>query len=179
MSPTLRPLAAVAILTLLGAGCSNAPAPIAGNGSNITSNNAGGVHAQAVKFAECMRTNGVSAFPDPPASGSFTIDGVVNGSSLNPNSAAFQQALNTCHDLEPPGFTGPTRTPAQQSAALKFAQCVRAHGVTDFPDPAIGDPLVDTRRIPSAATATGRSELGAAMQKCRQFAAAAGVSGGR
>ena len=52
---------------------------------------------------------------------------------------------------------GSKRSPQQQQAALKFAQCIRANGVPDFPDPTPNGPLVDTNRIPSAA-ATGRDE---------------------
>ncbi len=59
-----------------------------------------------MKFAECMRANGVSAFPDPDASGAFTIDAVVNGSSLDPSSAAWKRAIGACKNLEPPGFMG-------------------------------------------------------------------------
>jgi len=51
--------------------------------------------AKAVKFAECMRANGVGAFPDPDASGALTIDAVANGSSLDTGSAAFKQAVST------------------------------------------------------------------------------------
>jgi hypothetical protein len=121
---------------------------------------------KAVKFAECMRTNGVTGFPDPAASGSFTIDGVVNGSSLDPNSAAFKHALTACRSLEPQGFTGAKVTSQQLAARLKFAQCVRDNGVPDFPDPTQNGPLVDTNRIPSAATPGGMSSLNAAMHKC-------------
>ena len=59
-----------------------------------------------MKFAECMRDNGVSEFPDPDASGELTIDGVVNGSSLDPSTAAWKKAIGACKDLQPPGFTG-------------------------------------------------------------------------
>jgi hypothetical protein len=158
------------------AGCGHGAA-----GTGSSSNATGGTEStgptleKAVKFAECMRANGVSAFPDPGASGSFTIDGVVNGSSLNPNSAAFEQALGACKDLEPPGFTGAKATPEQRAARLEFAQCVRENGVSDFPDPTPNGPLVDTNRIPSAATTGGMSMLKTAMQKCGQYASAAGV----
>ena len=108
-----------------------------------------------MKFAECMRANGVSAFPDPDASGALTIDAVANGSSLDTNSAAFEQALSACKDLEPPGFTGNKGTPEQRRRALAFAQCIRDNGVRDFPDPSKTSPLVDTNRIPSAATPGG------------------------
>jgi len=175
MSRTPRPVAAlatIAMVALIGACGSNAPVKTgAGNpAANV---------AQAVKFAQCMRANGVSQFPDPDASGALTIDGVVNGTSLDPNSATFQQAISACKDLEPPGFMGNTRSAQQQEAALKFAQCMRDNGVPDFPDPTANGPLIDTTRIPSMAGKNPRSDPGfsAALQKCRGFAAAAGVSG--
>jgi hypothetical protein len=173
MFRTLRPLAALAVIALVCAGCSNAPT------QTSTSDNAATNHEQAMKFAQCMRDNGVSQFPDPDASGALTIEDVVNGSSVDPNSATFQQALSACRDLEPAGFTGQKRSAQQQQAALKFAQCIRDNGVKDFPDPTPDEPLIDTNRIPSAATDGGMSILHAAMQKCRGSAAAAGVTGGQ
>lgn len=74
-----------------------------------------------VTFAECMRANGVSAFPDPNASGELTIDGIANGSSVDTSSAAFEQALSACKDLEPPGFTGAKVTPQQRTARTRAA----------------------------------------------------------
>jgi hypothetical protein len=175
-----RPLAAfaiVALISVIGAGCSNAPAGTATG--NSAGNTAAATHEQAEQFATCMRANGVREFPDPNASGELTIDAIANGSSLDTNSAAFKQAISACKDLEPPGFTGDKRSPEQQKAALTFAQCIRDNGVPDFPDPTPDGPLVDTNRIPSAARSGGLSILNAAMQKCRDFAAAAGVTGGR
>ncbi len=100
---------------------------------------------------------------------------IANGTSLDTSSPTFTQALNACKSLEPAGFEGGTRSTQQQAAALKFAQCIRANGVSDFPDPATGQPLVDTNRIPSASTSSGMSILNAAMQKCSAFGAAAGA----
>jgi hypothetical protein len=57
-------------------------------------------------------------------------------------------------------------TQTQLSAALKFAQCVREHGVPDFPDPVNGQPLIDTERIPSANKPGGMTILNAATNKC-------------
>jgi hypothetical protein len=172
MSNTLRPLAAlamVAMVAVISAGCG---ATVSSGGNSTAS-----AHETSVKFAECMRANGVSAFPDPDATGVLTIDAVANSSSLDTSSAAFEQALSACEDLEPPGFTGHERNAQEQEGALKFAQCIRDNGVKDFPDPVKGEPLVDTNRIPSAATTGGMSTLNAAMQKCRDFAAPAGVTG--
>ena len=153
---------------------SSAPTP-SGSGANNTAANA----QKAVKFAECMRSNGVSEFPDPGASGKLTIDGVVNGSSLDPSAPAFKQAISACKDLEPAGFMGQKATPQQMNARLKFAQCMRDTGVKDFPDPTPNGPLIDTNRIPSLAGKDPRSDpgLNASMHKCRAFAAAAGVVG--
>ena len=169
----LTALALIAMVVLISACGSSAPAGTStgSSGANDTAANA----QKAVKFAECMRSNGVSDFPDPGASGKFTIDEIANGSSLDTSTPAFTQAISACKDLEPAGFMGSARSPQQMQAALKFAQCIRANGVPDFPDPANGQPLVDTNRIPSAAEPGGMSILKAAMQKCSDVAAAAGV----
>jgi hypothetical protein len=171
----LAGLTLVAIAALIGGCGSSAPAP-AEAGTRGGNNDPPAGAQKAVKFAECMRRNGVSQFPDPDASGKLTIDAVANGSSLDTTSPAFTQAISACKDLEPAGFTGSKRSSEQQQAALKFAQCIRQNGVTDFPDPTPNGPLVDTNRIPSSATSSGMSILHAAMQKCGGAAAAAGVT---
>jgi hypothetical protein len=142
-------VAVIAMIAFVGACGSRAPAATStgGTGPGNTASNVG----QGVKFSQCMRANGVSAFPDPDASGLLTIDGVVNGSSLNPNAPAFQRALGACKNLEPSGFMGTGRTAQQQEAALKFAQCMRANGVSDFADPTPDGPLINVngaRSIP-------------------------------
>lgn len=120
---------------------------------------------KAVKFSECMRTNGVSDFPDPNASGGFPSYGV----SVSP--AVWKTAVAACKALQPPGTLSAKLSPAQESAALKFAQCIRENGVPDFPDPVNGQPLVDTTRIPSANRPGGMTILNAATHKCGHFVA--------
>lgn len=165
-------LAMTAMVALIsGCGSSTPSTANQAGSSNSTVAKAG----KAERFASCMRKNGVSQFPDPPASGNFTIDEVANGSGLNPNSPSFTQAIAACKGLEPAGFNGTKRTTQQQSAALKFAQCMRTNGVSDFPDPVSGQPLVDTNNIPSTNQPGGMSALRAAMQKCSSLSAAAGV----
>jgi hypothetical protein len=175
MRRTLRPLAALALVALLSAGCSNAAARTGTSSSGGTTNATD--RDQALKFAECMRRNGVREFPDPDASGTLTIDGVANRSSLDTSSAAFKQAIAACRDLQPAGFTGHKRTAQEQENALKFAQCIRDNGVKDFPDPAPDGPLVDTSRMPGNPAARSIPGLQAAMQKCRDLAANAGAVG--
>jgi hypothetical protein len=158
MNRKLWPLTALALIALIGVGCGGNDS----GGGKTTAANQG----KAVKFAQCMRENGVSEFPDPDASGNLTIDQIANGSSLDTSTAAFKQAISACRDLEPPGFTGGKRSPEQQKAALKFAQCIRDNGVKDFPDPTPDGPLVDTSRMPGSPGARSIPGLQTAMEKC-------------
>jgi hypothetical protein len=150
--------AALAVVALIGAGCgANAPSEtVAANNTNKIATG----QDKAVKFAECIREHGVPHFPDPDAKGGF-----VFGIDVSP--AVWQKAVNACKGLQPPGALSGKRSPKQQSAALTFADCIRAHGVKDFPDPVNGDPLVDTTKIPSTDAPGGMTILNAAMRKCR------------
>jgi hypothetical protein len=171
MSRKLWPLAALATVALIGAGCSNGSAENgntgtgsgSGSGSASSTGTGGTKNAtdqdKAVKFAQCMRANGVPDFPDANAKGQF-----VYGVSVSP--AVWTKAVDACKDLQPPGTLSAKRSPKQQSASLRFAECIRENGVKDFPDPANGEPLVDTTRIPSANRPGGMTILNAAMEKC-------------
>lgn len=89
--------------------------------------------ASGIKFADCMRSHGVPNFPDPSSGGGIQIS---SSSGINPQSPAFQSAQNACSKLMPGG--GPLKGPASESrklAMLKLSQCMRAHGLTTFPDP--------------------------------------------
>ena len=169
MSRRLWPLAALATVALIGAGCSNDSAENgntgAGADSSATTTSSGAdkkltARDKAVKFAECIRAHGVSDFPDPNAKNQFEY-----GVSVSPS--VWKQATTACKDLQPPGTLSAKRTSKQQSAALRFAQCIRDNGVKDFPDPVNGEPLVDTYKIPSSNQPGGMTILNAAIQKCR------------
>ncbi len=160
------------MVALIGAGCSSGSAE---NGSAGTGNSRGNENGTkrdgAVRFADCMRENGVSEFPDPNAGGDQEIGAGMK--SLETSSAAWKNAIGACKDLRPPGLLGGKASPQEMSARLEFAQCMRDNGVEDFPDPTADGPLIDTRRIPSAA---GRGALSipgfqAAMEKCRDVMA--------
>jgi hypothetical protein len=104
--------------------------PGGGQGSGLSL--ADGNATQALAFSQCMRAHGVADFPDPNANGQTQISGGPN-SDLSPNNPTFEKAQNACQSKLP------TPTPAQQAQALqnalKMSQCMRAHGITDFPDP--------------------------------------------
>jgi hypothetical protein len=183
MRRTLRPQAAVgmaAMLAVIAAGCGGAQTS---NGttaaaSTNTSASTTAVHTgaathtttttareRAVRFSECLRAHGVSDFPDPNASGQFPSYGV----SVMP--AVWTSATSACKSLQPPGSLSAHLTSTQLSAALEFAQCVRAHGVPDFPDPVNGQPLIDTTKISSANKPGGMNILNAATHTCGHFIA--------
>jgi hypothetical protein len=122
--------AALACLALLAAACSS-PAKT-GTGAGPAGGSAR--HSELV-YSQCMRAHGITDFPDPSAQGGIDLNGGP-GSDLNPSSPQFKAANNACKSLLPPQRA---MSPAQQAAAraqaLKYSKCMRAHGISDFPDP--------------------------------------------
>jgi hypothetical protein len=161
-----QPLGGLALAALIAviSGCgSTAPTSPAGNAATARSVTRGTPVAtkqeKAVRFAECVRVHGVPHFPDPDTSGSFNF-------GVDVSEQVFASAVNACKALEPPGALSSKRSYEQQSAALRFAACVRANGVPDFPDPVNGQPVIDTYRIPSSNRPGGMSILNAATRRC-------------
>ncbi len=79
-----------------------------------------------------MRAHGVPDFPDPVqgANGLVSLGGV---GLISPQAQAAREA---CRSLALAGQVGPqTVSLAQQEAFLRWASCIRASGVPDFPDP--------------------------------------------
>jgi hypothetical protein len=114
--------------------------PLAACGSSAGSKSAGGgsrSYASFLRFATCMRAHGVPGFPDPSPGGGGVHIGPNTG--INPQSPAVQSAFVTCKKQLPGG--GPKTTQLTESMklrALRFARCMRAHGVPNFPDPGSG-----------------------------------------
>ena len=153
---------------LMGAGCSNGASDSSTAGSRDSTTTTLDLHEQGVRYADCMRQNGVPDFPDPKASGEFPPYGV----SVTPE--VWTRTVLACEDLQPPGVDySSERTQQEQSAALRFAQCIRDNGVPDFPDPVQGEPLVDTYKIPSSDTEAGLAILDAALETCGDLVEAA------
>jgi hypothetical protein len=146
----------VALIGLIGAGCGSHPAAQTATpaAKQLTA------QEKLVKLAECIRAHGVPHFPDPDPKGDFAF-----GIDVSP--AVWRRATGACKALTPPGTFSGKRSPKQQSDALRFAGCVRKHGVKDFPDPVNGDPLIDTTKIPSSNAPGGMTALNAATHACR------------
>jgi hypothetical protein len=86
-----------------------------------------------------MRIHGVPNFPDPSSRGGVPKSAVI--AALNAVSGSqSQHAQNACSHLLPAGGSlsgqpNPTVTLEQEQYYLKAAACMRAHGITNFPDP--------------------------------------------
>jgi hypothetical protein len=136
---TLAAAAAAAAIAVLATACGGSAAPSAGVPS----------YAQEIALVGCMRSHGVPNFPDPNASGGYSL--TPNGSlvgangSVDINSSQAQTAYGDCRHLLP---GGPTISQLEQDVQqeqqaqaqalpleLKYSQCMRSHGVPNFPSP--------------------------------------------
>lgn len=120
----------VAATLPLAAACGGSPAPTQGQSSKTPAQ-------QAFAYARCIRAHGVPAFPDPQVvttPGSVGIrQAVPAGAGLSP---AFTAAQKACRGIMPaPGKGGGGDHGPGKPVLLAFAHCLRAHGMTGFPDP--------------------------------------------
>jgi hypothetical protein len=129
---TLRPLAAALLAaSVLGlaacGGDEETPASAASNASDDDK-----VREAQVKFAECMRENGVD-MPDPQAGGKQTFK-VGGDSGISPEE--FEEASKACEKYQQairPNLSEEEKTEMKEQA-LEHSRCMREHGI-DMPDP--------------------------------------------
>jgi hypothetical protein len=105
-----------------------------------------------------MRTHGVPAYPDPNSSGQLPKIVPDQVSELGVTQAQFTAAGTACQALWP--YQAPTQAQEEQQLVndLKFARCMRSHGLPNFPDP-ITDP-----KSGEAEFVLSTSKLGASPQ---------------
>ena len=149
---THSPTRGVATLT---AAASTGPSPTAATATH-----------DAMKFAQCMRAQGVPDFPDPVNGGFHITSGP--GSDLDPGSPQFAAANTACKAFSPEDqAAGGTVDPQLQAKALAHAACIRSHGVPSYPDPVfVGGSIRETVRAGSGADPS--SPLFVAAQKACQ-----------
>ena len=145
--PTARTAAAIiaaAGLALLAAACSSgSPSSTGSSGSPDPGGSAN--HPSAVAFASCMRSHGVPNFPDPSGSGALPK---TSPQRLKVSSSQFQTAQGACQHLLPSIVTNSALQQCEAAgiciraemqlmlnAGLRFAACMRSHGLPKWPDP--------------------------------------------
>ncbi|HKO26692.1 MAG TPA: hypothetical protein VJU80_04480 [Solirubrobacteraceae bacterium] len=118
---------------------------VAGCGANKPTGSTGGSSAKnpaasAYAYSRCMRSHGVSNFPDPKVSVSAGHSSV--GIAVNPSitgSPKFGSAQKACQGILGGPAMSQSQMRAQQQAhariLLAFARCLRMNHVGDFPDP--------------------------------------------
>ena len=140
--------AAVAIIATAGLAL-----PVAASGSSQSTNT-----QKALAYSRCMRSHGVPSYPDPTSSGV-----IPKVSSEELNSPQFQAAARACQRLLPPGTDDmfpPGEVQQLLIGMLRFSQCMRSHGVPNWPDPttdAEGRPGFPVASVPGTSRAYWRS----------------------
>ena len=124
---TIRILSLAALATVAVAGCGGSPDH--GAGANGDSSD-----AKQLAWAACMRKEGIN-IPDPGQGGGPTR--IEVGKKISPQ--RMRATMEKCRKQTGGGPREPTAADRQkfQDAALKFARCMRQHGV-DVPDPQPG-----------------------------------------
>ncbi len=136
-APIALAVLALATAMVLAACGSSSPArssTLSGSGSSPGSAQ---MHDDAVRFAVCMRADGVPSFPDPAGNGIGIVGAIMKASNGSPisvngvsvNSPAFRSAMANCHQYLPqPAAPTPTQRARMQALMLTWARCMRAHG---------------------------------------------------
>jgi len=151
-----------AALAVAAAGCRGARnGAVAQTGSTSAT---GGATA-AIGFSRCMRAHGVSRFPDPATGGAIPKKSL---DELGVSSSRYTSAQSACRSLLPNGGRPPDQAARRRVTALavRFAQCVRAHGVPGFPDPASDGRIPDPG---SVGIDQGTPKFQAANQACGAY----------
>jgi len=149
-------------LGVLVAGCGLSPAALFGAGAH---------QKQALAYAACVRSHGVPDFPDPSGGGyneEHTLTTTtINGVTLKESQAQIQTAEQACQQYQEAHTGGGPASPQQQQAALAYAQCMRSHGITNFPDPKVTANSVMADLPPG--TDTNSPQFQAALTACHSL----------
>ncbi|MFD0856506.1 hypothetical protein ACFQ07_29980, partial [Actinomadura adrarensis] len=120
-----------------------------------------------LKFAQCMRQNGVD-MPDPQPGSDFRME-----ARKNIDRAKMQAAMQKCRQhLQGAGGGVDPQDPEVRDALLKFAQCARQNGI-DMPDPSPDGGGAE------AILNLGRAELEKARKLCGKHLQAVREKAGR
>lgn len=130
---------------------------------------------ELAEYARCMRSHGVSNFPDQASfdssAGIRAVKGQINqASESQASSPRFQAAQRTCASYAPQSRPPAHVSPQQMQKLLAVTRCMRAHRVPNFPDP---NPT--TGELSPAGIDTNSPLVLAALKACRSLGQAAGL----
>jgi hypothetical protein len=186
-SPRARPsaaraaaaIAAVVVLALLAAACGGRSPSPAGSGSPSSVSGQANTPS-AVAYSSCMRAHGVPNFPDPTSSGA-----IPKGSAqeFGVSSSQYHTAQTACAGLVPvsvgsmqqceeDGVCPPALVQQALNLMRRYARCMRAHGVPNWPDPSIGpegQPLFNVSAVGITYQFTHSSSFAAKDSECERL----------
>ncbi|MFI0354885.1 hypothetical protein [Actinomadura sp. 9N407] len=119
-----------------------------------------------VKFAECMRKNGIQMEDPEPGKG-------VLLKADKGNAETMKKAQEACRQYNPQQNAAPGGDAKAEERGRKFAACMRENGVEKFPDPKPGQ-----RGIIIDREAGEDPDMQAAQQKCQEVLGGGGIPGG-
>jgi hypothetical protein len=173
IASTAAGVVAIGLLVAACGGGSNGPAvATVGTSTTAAKSAPGGSSGKGLlAFSRCMRSHGVSNFPDPGSNGLISISS-ANG--VNLNSALFKSAQAACQSLMPGGKPSPAAQAKRMAQALKFSQCMRAHGVPKFPDPSggTGRISISIKGGPGSGLDPNSPQFQAAQKACQSISGA-------
>jgi hypothetical protein len=166
----------LAPLLLIGlAGCGGSPSSpqiaSAEKAKNPSATSASHVPDDPLKFAQCMREHGVN-MPDPDANGRVTIRA---GKGEQTKVAAAQEACKKYMPGMGGKGSGPGVSKQDQAKFLRFAQCMRQHGVP-MADPDFSGGGVEMR-IKDPNGAPDQAKADAAQKTCQGLMPSAAQEG--
>jgi hypothetical protein len=138
-SISARRLLVVSLAALmLGAGLSACGSSSSASGATAASSGSSSSRTQArLNLAKCFRAHGLNV-PDPSTGGGVAGGGGVFRALRGYSQAQVQAATSACRQYFAQAFPRANLSPAQraqvQQQLVKFAQCMRSHGV-NIPDP--------------------------------------------
>jgi hypothetical protein len=162
-------LAALAVAAL--AGCHSA-APSAGASPKATSMTDQQILGIGRQYAQCVRDHGVANFPDMiVVAGQLTLPDDASGdagdAALRANPAARDACASILQQLPASAQKNTVPSAEDRQKLLQYAQCMRDHGVPEWPDPAADGsfPIANT-----ALGAEGKSaRILAASEACKKY----------
>lgn len=131
--------AAAAGVVIFAAGCGSggSPNPPGAPGSQPSSSAGKTIYQEKLRYAQCMRKHGITNFPDPKSNGDIVITSQDN---VNQNSPQYAAASTTCMKALPNGGqAAPSQVQQELSQGIRHSQCMRAHGISNYPDPTESD----------------------------------------
>jgi hypothetical protein len=128
--PRTRPgRAAAGLLTALLTGIAMLAAACGGGSAGSAGSSP---YAKALAYSQCMRSNGVANYPDPNSQGKILMQ---PNNGIDYGSPQLAHAAKACAKLAPKITISAQQRQQFLSQALKWVACMRAHGITDLPDP--------------------------------------------